>query len=68
MLKRDLKYPLVILCLIVLLTPASLVAGDSWWDVVPEDETPSPYYDAILYSEIAPKLREIQVNSNRVQV
>ncbi len=39
-----------------------------WWDVVPEEENPSPYYDSILYSEIAPKLREIETNSNRVRV
>jgi len=46
-------------------TPA--VSGP-WWDVTPEEENPSPYYDSILYSEIAPKLREIEVNSNRVKV
>ena len=34
----------------------------------PEEENPSSSYDSILYSEIAPKLREIEVNSNRVQV
>lgn len=31
-------------------------------------ENPSPYYDSILYSEIAPKLREIETNSPRVRV
>jgi hypothetical protein len=36
--------------------------------VVPEEENPSNQYDSILYSEIAPKLREIEVNSNRVKV
>lgn len=39
-----------------------------WWIVEPEPESPSPYYDSILYSEIAPKLREIEQNSNRVKV
>ena len=39
-----------------------------WWNVVPEEENPSPDYDSILYSEIAPRLREIEVNSNRVKV
>jgi hypothetical protein len=39
-----------------------------WWDTIPEEETPSPYYDSILYSEIGPKLREIEKNSNRVKV
>ena len=45
--------------------PAS---GNSWWEVIPEPENSSPYYDSILYSEVAPKLREIQLNSNRVDV
>lgn len=46
------------------------VAADPgpWWEVEPEAENPSPFYDSILYSEIAPKLREIETNSNRVQV
>ena len=39
-----------------------------WWDVEPEPEDPSEFYDSILYSEIAPKLREIEKNSNRVKV
>ncbi len=43
-------------------------SGTSWWNVEPEDEVPSEAYDSILYSEIAPKLREIQKNSNRVAV
>ncbi len=51
-----------------LASPAQLQGSGPWWDVVPEDENPSPYYDSILYSEIAPKLREIEVNSNRVKV
>jgi hypothetical protein len=49
---------------------ASAVAGGQgpWWDVEPEEESPSPFYDSILYSEIAPKLREIELNSNRVKI
>ncbi|MFN2196631.1 MAG: M14 family zinc carboxypeptidase [Anaerolineales bacterium] len=43
-------------------------SGGNWWDVEPEPENPSPFYDSILYSEIAPKLREIEQNSNRVKV
>ncbi|MFZ7125187.1 MAG: M14 family zinc carboxypeptidase [Desulfobacterales bacterium] len=42
--------------------------GGQWWNVTPEAENPSPYYDSILYSEIPAKLREIQQNSNRVDV
>ena len=48
---------------------ASATAGSGgWWNVVPEQEIPSQYYDSILYSEIAPKLREIQLNSKRIKV
>ncbi|MDF1542343.1 MAG: M14 family zinc carboxypeptidase [Anaerosomatales bacterium] len=39
-----------------------------WWIVEPEPESPSTSYDSILYSEIAPKLREIEQSSNRVKV
>ena len=39
-----------------------------WWNVAPEDEVPSPYYDSILYSEIAPLLREIEKSSGRLRV
>ncbi len=39
-----------------------------WWEVTPEEEIPSPNYDSILYSEIAPRLHEITKNSNRVMV
>ena len=66
---------LLTMCFILLLAPASAFAstggtftGGPWWDVEPEEENPSPYYDSILYSEIAPRLREIEVNSNRVKV
>jgi hypothetical protein len=58
-----------LLCIVITLAASSAAAGDGpWWDVVPEEENPSPYYDSILYSEIAPKLREIEQNSNRVKV
>lgn len=39
-----------------------------WWDVTPEEEKVAPGYDSILYSEIAPRLREIEKTSNRVRV
>ncbi len=39
-----------------------------WWEVTPEDENPSPDYDSILYSEIAPRLHEITKKSSRVIV
>jgi hypothetical protein len=69
-------YFLAILCLTMLIAPASVMAGPPtapptqgpWWEVTPEPENPSTSYDSILYSEIAPKLREIEVNSNRVKV
>ena len=65
------KFPqffVLLLSITFLFLPANGIAGGPWWDVVPEYENPSPYYDSILYSEIAPKLREIEVNSNRVKV
>jgi hypothetical protein len=81
MLKKGLKTPifwylLVIVCVSALILPTTLLAGKaksssgqgSWWDTIPEEEKPSPNYDSILYSEIGPKLREIEVNSNRVKV
>jgi hypothetical protein len=43
-------------------------AQGKWWDTVCEEENPSQYYDSILYCEIAPRLREIETNSNRVKV
>ena len=66
----------IIILVGLLFMPNSLLAGKGgslnsqgkWWDVEPEPENPSPYYDSILYSEIAPKLREIEKNSNRVKV
>lgn len=43
-------------------------SGGNWWEVEPEPENPSPFYDSILYSEIAPRLREIELTSDRVSV
>ena len=48
--------------------PVRAQAGGPWWDVTPEPEVPSTSYDSILYSEIAPKLRQIEQTSNRVRV
>lgn len=60
---------LALICIVIMLVASTVTAGsENWWDVEPEDENPSPYYDSILYSEIAPRLREIEVNSNRVKV
>ncbi len=69
-------YLIAILCITMLIAPTGVMArplaapltGGPWWETTPEDEVPSSGYDSILYSEIAPKLREIEVNSNRVQV
>lgn len=65
---------LVAVCLLLALVTAPVAAdraaqgGGAWWNVTPEEENPSPNYDSILYSEIAPKLREIEQASNRVKV
>mgnify|MGYP005841031369 CR=1 FL=1 len=60
---------LALLCVVALFIPISVFAQPGkWWEVAPEPEIPSPYYDSILYSEIAPRLREIETASNRVRV
>lgn len=64
----------LVIVLALALFPHSVNASPSrqgpgnWWEVTPEPEVPSPSYDSILYSEIAPMLREIEQNSNRVRV
>jgi len=54
----------------MILTSAPVVAdpGGPWWEVEAEDENPSPFYDSMPYSEIGPRLREIEQASNRVRV
>ena len=66
-LRRSLIFAL--LCIFVVLATSTVAAGGgNWWNVEPEEENPSPHYDSILYSEVAPKLREIEKNSSRVKV
>lgn len=57
----------VILLVGLFMAPGIVLAGE-WWKAEPEDETPSAYYDSILYSEIAPRLKEIETNSARIKV
>jgi hypothetical protein len=60
---------LVVVCILVGLVPAGAAgSGGPWWQTDAEPEVPSRHYDSILYSEIAPRLRQIQLNSNRVHV
>ena len=76
LIKSLLKYFIFVLCFVFLFLPGNSFAKKvgsppnqgNWWNVTPEEENPSSYYDSILYSEIAPKLREIEKNSNRVKV
>ena len=70
--KKDLKTPLggyvfIILCAAMVFTPVGGMA-ENWWDVTPEEENPSPLYDSILYSDIAPTLHEIEQNTDRLKV
>ncbi len=74
---RQLRFLILALaCVLILTIPAGVLASPPdrasppghWWQVEPEPENPSPSYDSILYSEIAPKLYEIVSNSNRVKV
>jgi murein tripeptide amidase MpaA len=76
-LKTRMRYFMAaMICVTFLIAPLGVMASPAegsqnsgpWWDVEPEEENPSPFYDSILYSEIAPRLREIEVNSNRVKV
>ncbi|MBY5162727.1 M14 family zinc carboxypeptidase [Salsipaludibacter albus] len=48
--------------------PVAAAPGGPWWEVEAEEENPSPFYDSIPYSEIGPKLRDIEQSSNRVQI
>ena len=60
---------IAILCIVALLVPASAVAGSPrQWDVLLDSDIKGVPYDAIPYSEIPAKLREIESNSNRVRV
>jgi hypothetical protein len=66
---------LLILCLLLLGTPTwgavgsiEQTKGGPWWVTTPEPEVPATHYDSILYSEIGPRLRQIQLSSRRVQV
>lgn len=66
-------YFVLILSITFLVMPAQAMAKHNpkppnWCEVDPEEENPSPYYDSLLYSEIAPMLCEIQQNSDRVSV
>ena len=71
--KKIKRVPLycVPLFLLIALTAISAGAADSennWWDVEPEEENPSPYYDSILYSEIPPMLHRLEEDSDRINV
>ena len=60
-----------VFCFTVVFVPigsAQQLKQHKWWEVTPEEENPSPDYDSILYSEIAPRLHEITKNSSRVMV
>ncbi len=65
---------LLLAAVVLLLATAGMASAaqpatvGNWWDVTPEPEVPSSSYDSILYSEIAPRLRQIEMTSNRVRV
>ncbi|MDX2441802.1 MAG: M14 family zinc carboxypeptidase [Desulfobacterales bacterium] len=66
-------YFVIILSITFLVLPAQTMAKKKpkpadWCNVMPEPEIPSEYYDSILYSEIAPRLCEIEKTSDRVSV
>ena len=63
---------LVIVCLGALVTPASARLQTQepgpWWVVTPEPYEAPLSDNGYLYSQIAPKLRELEQTSNRVRV
>lgn len=65
---RQLAAKALAFLVIVSFSNIASAGNGKWWDVEPEDENPSPFYDSILYSDIAPRLRQIETSSNRVKV
>lgn len=62
-------FTLLLVCIAIIIPMHSMAeSGENWWEVTPETEVPSPYYDSILYSEIAPVLHEISQKSDMVDV
>jgi len=63
---------LAVLTTVLVGTPASAqtepINRGRYWELPDIEEKENPYYDMILYSEIGPKLREIETTSNRVKV
>jgi len=65
---------LAIFCAILLATPLGAIAAPvqsdpgPWWVVTPEPYEAPLSDNGILYSQIAPKLREFETTSNRVKV
>ena len=62
-----------LLAISLLVTPSTSMAKHKisypdWCQAQSEEEVPSSYYDSILYSEIGPRLCEIQKKSDRVNV
>ncbi len=63
-----------LLCVLALLLPSAALAqpaqqdGGPWWIPDPEPFEVPLAYDGYLYSQIAPKLRELETTSNRVRV
>ncbi len=63
---------LAVVCLVGLVTPASALSqaqdAGPWWNVTPEAYEAPLSDNGYLYSQIAPKLREFELTSNRVRV
>lgn len=62
-----------ILSSVLFIIPVSSLAKNKpepidWCNLEPETEVPSELYDSILYSQVAPRLCEIQKTSDRVSV
>ena len=70
------KLPILLFCILAItlfILPAPTLSKHhsktpDWCNLEPEAEVPSAYYDSMLYSDIAPRLCEIQKTSDRVSV
>ena len=67
---RQFRFCLALVLITALMLPSAVIAshGVPGSDPKPNDEVPSTHYDSMLYSEIYPRLQEIERASKRVKV
>ena len=67
---RQFRFCLALVLITALMLPSAVLAshGVPGSNPKPIDEVPSSHYDSMLYSEIYPRLQEIERTSKRVKV